>query len=98
MLGAEFLLGEPVSLFGDRLACAIVAFLKNPDNKPVKRRDNFLRLRRLSGFLLQIGCDSLDIVFYFLLLGMSDHAQAQQPRYQPITVSFHCSISIRATP
>jgi len=45
---------------------------------------SLLRLRRLSGFLLKIGSDSLDIVFYFLLLGMSASAQAQQSHYYPI--------------
>ena len=65
MLGAEFLLGEPVSLFGDRLACAIVAFFKNPPNKTVKLIDNFLRFRCLSGFLLQVDGDSLDMSSLF---------------------------------
>ncbi|HCK82872.1 MAG TPA: hypothetical protein DIC59_15585, partial [Candidatus Competibacteraceae bacterium] len=80
VFGAELLLGEPVSLLGGHFGCTIVTFLKKPDNMFVKCIHNFLFLRHLSGFLLQIGSNRLDIVFTFRLLGMSDSAQAQPSR------------------
>ena len=83
MIGAEFQFGEAVSLFGHRLACSIIAFIKQSDHNPVQCIDDFLRLRFLSGLLLQKGRGSLDIIFYFLLLGMSNNAQAQQPPLLP---------------